>query len=56
MEVSSIAIDQLRIHDLNFKVLLLTNLKQDHLDYHKSLDNYYNSKLIPFLMNETLLT
>lgn len=49
MEVSSIGIDQLRIHGLNFKVLLLTNLKQDHLDYHKSLDNYYNSKLIPFL-------
>ena len=49
MEVSSIGIDQLRIHDLNFKVLLLTNLKQDHLDYHKSLDNYYNCKLIPFL-------
>ena len=54
MEVSSIAVDQLRVEGLAFKVLILTNLKQDHLDYHKTIDNYYNSKLKPFIsLNES---
>lgn len=49
MEISSIAIEELRVKGLTYKALVLTNLKQDHLDYHKSLDNYYNSKLKPFV-------
>ena len=49
MEVSSIAISELRTNGLIFDTLVLTNLKQDHLDYHKSLDNYYLTKSIPFI-------
>ena len=44
MEVSSHGIDQGRIADLNFQGKCLTSFSQDHLDYHKSLRNYRNTK------------
>lgn len=54
MELSSIGISELRIEGLIFDTLVLTNLKQDHLDYHKTLDNYYHTKSIPFIrLNNT---
>lgn len=40
MEVSSHAIEQERIEALNFELKILTNITQDHLDYHKTLENY----------------
>ncbi len=40
MEVSSHAIAQKRIEDLEFSLKVLTNISQDHLDYHKSMENY----------------
>ena len=49
MELSSIGISELRIEGLIFDTLVLTNLKQDHLDYHKTLDSYYHTKSIPFI-------
>ncbi len=44
MEVSSHAIDQDRIHGLKFACGVYTNLTQDHLDYHKTMENYLNVK------------
>lgn len=44
MEVSSHALDQRRIHGLQFDLALFTQLTQDHLDYHKTLENYFLAK------------
>ncbi|MDR1259348.1 MAG: UDP-N-acetylmuramoyl-L-alanyl-D-glutamate--2,6-diaminopimelate ligase [Tannerellaceae bacterium] len=44
MEVSSHAIDQKRISGLSFDGGIFTNLTRDHLDYHKTVDNYLNAK------------
>jgi UDP-N-acetylmuramoyl-L-alanyl-D-glutamate--2,6-diaminopimelate ligase len=44
MEVSSIAIDQSRVSGAKYKVVAFSNLTQDHLDYHKSMDEYFNAK------------
>ncbi|MDR0977377.1 MAG: UDP-N-acetylmuramoyl-L-alanyl-D-glutamate--2,6-diaminopimelate ligase [Prevotellaceae bacterium] len=44
MEVSSHAIDQRRISGLRFAGGIFTNLTRDHLDYHKTVDNYLRAK------------
>ena len=44
MEVSSHALDQSRVLGVNFHSAIFTNLTQDHLDYHKTLNNYFLSK------------
>ena len=44
MEVSSHSIDQGRIDGIDFKGGIFTNLTQDHLDYHKTIENYRNTK------------
>lgn len=44
MEVSSHAVDQKRIAGLTFAGGVFTNLTRDHLDYHKTFDNYRNAK------------
>jgi UDP-N-acetylmuramoyl-L-alanyl-D-glutamate--2,6-diaminopimelate ligase len=44
MEVSSHSADQQRIAGLIFKGGIFTNLTHDHLDYHKSFDNYLAAK------------
>jgi UDP-N-acetylmuramoyl-L-alanyl-D-glutamate--2,6-diaminopimelate ligase len=44
MEVSSHALDQQRVTGVHFKVAGFTNLTHDHLDYHKSLDTYFEAK------------
>lgn len=45
MEVSSHALDLKRIAGLNFDIAGFTNLTQDHLDYHKTMEEYLNAKL-----------
>ncbi len=44
MEVSSHAIDQRRISGLSFDGAIFTNLTRDHLDYHKTVENYLKAK------------
>lgn len=44
MEVSSHALAKERIYGLKFDEVAFTNLTQDHLDYHKTLENYANAK------------
>ncbi len=44
MEVSSHAVVQDRIFGLNFKGGIFTNLTHDHLDYHKTFENYRDAK------------
>lgn len=45
MEVSSHSLDLKRVEDIDFQVGIFTNLTEDHLDYHLTMENYYNSKL-----------
>lgn len=51
LEVTSQAIDQNRIHGIDFDVLIYTNLSHDHLDYHKTKENYLDAKLKLFRDN-----
>jgi UDP-N-acetylmuramoyl-L-alanyl-D-glutamate--2,6-diaminopimelate ligase len=45
MEVSSHAIDLFRVHTIPFSIVGFTNLSQDHLDYHKTMEEYFSVKL-----------
>lgn len=49
MEVSSHAIEQGRVESIDFDVAVFTNLTQDHLDFHKSMENYAAAKAKLFL-------
>ena len=45
MEVSSHALSYERIYGLHIDIAAFTNLTEDHLDYHKTMENYLNAKL-----------
>jgi UDP-N-acetylmuramoyl-L-alanyl-D-glutamate--2,6-diaminopimelate ligase len=44
MEVSSHGLDQKRVNNVNFEIAVFTNLSQDHLDYHKTMEHYFHTK------------
>lgn len=44
MESTSHALDQSRIADVDFEGTIFTNLTQDHLDYHHTMENYFGAK------------
>ena len=48
LEASSHALDQNRLDGCRFRVAGLTNVTQDHLDYHGSMDRYLDAKAILF--------
>lgn len=48
MEVSSFGLCQYRIGSSYFDVAVFTNLTQDHLDYHKDMEDYYQAKKMLF--------
>ena len=48
MEVSSHALAQQRVFGVPFDVAVFTNLTRDHLDYHKTMDEYFASKRMLF--------
>ena len=46
MEVSSQALSYDRLFGINYSIISFTNLTEDHLDYHKTMENYLNAKLL----------
>ena len=52
LELSSHALDQGRIDELDIECAVFTNLTRDHLDYHKSLEHYREAKLKLFQRDE----
>ncbi|WP_139904236.1 UDP-N-acetylmuramoyl-L-alanyl-D-glutamate--2,6-diaminopimelate ligase [Clostridium thermarum] len=53
MEVSSHSLELDRVYGVPFKYGVFTNLTQDHLDFHKTFENYYNAKLKLFKICST---
>jgi UDP-N-acetylmuramoyl-L-alanyl-D-glutamate--2,6-diaminopimelate ligase len=48
MEVSSHALEQQRVFGIPFDVAVFTNLTRDHLDYHGTMENYFQAKQVLF--------
>lgn len=48
MEVSSHSLYLDRVYGINFREGIFTNLTRDHLDFHKTFENYYQAKMILF--------
>ncbi|THB79639.1 MAG: UDP-N-acetylmuramoyl-L-alanyl-D-glutamate--2,6-diaminopimelate ligase [Desulfobulbaceae bacterium] len=48
MEVSSHALEQKRLGPITFSQALFTNFSQDHLDYHHSMEDYFEAKCLLF--------
>lgn len=56
MEASSQALDQARLYGLQFELGVFTNLTQDHLDYHGTMEEYFTAKKLLFNQCNMLLT
>lgn len=48
MEVSSHALYQGRVHGCDFDIAVFTNITQDHLDYHRTMEEYKSAKSLLF--------
>lgn len=53
MEASSHALDQQRLAGCRFAAAVFTNLSQEHLDYHSTMENYFAAKKKLFSMTDT---
>lgn len=53
MEVSSHSLELDRVYGVTFETAVLTNITQDHLDFHKTMDNYANAKAKLFEMSRS---
>jgi UDP-N-acetylmuramoyl-L-alanyl-D-glutamate--2,6-diaminopimelate ligase len=54
MEVSSHALVQARVEGVHFDVVVFTNLSHDHLDYHKTMEAYFEAKSMLFTPDHAL--
>jgi UDP-N-acetylmuramoyl-L-alanyl-D-glutamate--2,6-diaminopimelate ligase len=54
MEVSSHALVQSRVDGVHFDVAVFTNLSHDHLDYHGTMESYYEAKRMLFTPDHSL--
>ena len=54
MEVSSHALESQRVEGVEFNISAFTNLSLDHLDFHKTMENYYQTKKKLFSMTKEL--
>jgi UDP-N-acetylmuramoyl-L-alanyl-D-glutamate--2,6-diaminopimelate ligase len=54
MEVSSHALVQSRVEGIHFDVAVFTNLSHDHLDYHGTMEDYFEAKATLFTPNHAL--
>ena len=52
MEVSSHALELDRVYGIRFNVGVFTNLSEEHLDFHKNMENYLNAKMKLFDMSD----
>lgn len=52
MEVSSHALDQHRVETVRYQIGMFTNLSQDHLDYHKTMEAYLQAKCKLFYQSD----
>lgn len=52
MEVSSHALELNRVYGLHFMISVFTNLSEEHLDFHKTMDNYLKAKAKLFEMSD----
>ena len=50
IEATSHALSQYKLYGIPIEMAIMTNLTQDHLDYHKTMDNYAKAKSILFKM------
>ncbi len=48
MEVSSHGLKMKRVEDMEFNCAIFTNLTRDHLDFHKTFEEYFNAKMLLF--------
>lgn len=48
MEVSSHGLDQCRVEGIEFDIGIFTNLYHEHLDYHQTMEEYFQAKLLLF--------
>jgi UDP-N-acetylmuramoyl-L-alanyl-D-glutamate--2,6-diaminopimelate ligase len=53
IEVSSHALELNRVDNVNIDVGIFTNLTRDHLDFHKTMENYYQAKKKLFYLTKT---
>ena len=53
LETTSHALDQYRVFGIKFNVGVLTNVTHEHLDYHKTYENYLKAKAKLFKMSKT---
>ncbi len=52
MEVSSHALELHRVYGIHFMISVFTNLSEEHLDFHKTMENYLNAKAKLFDMSD----
>ena len=55
LEVTSHSLDQFRVFGINFEVSVITNITRDHLDYHKTYENYVKAKIKLLKVSKTVV-